>query len=164
MRLRSELLDACDFAKKMGDSHHLYGPALGCLSRLAAAIRPKKFPGVVRERAQKLKKMLTGFYKRIEIKAINRVGGLCAVIYDEISGEAGSALFRRVEAAGAAEKAAVAPVAAAAPVRSVNYNQHRSQRGGNAQRYRKPLADVECHQCHQLGHFKAHCPNKQTAK
>ena len=171
LRLRREALDACDFARKMGDSYLLYGPPLGCISRLIVAIRPKRFPsGNLRSRAQKLKRLLSGLYSKMEVKAINRVSGLCAVIYDEISGEAGSAMYRRVEAAGTAEKMGSSLEYYSSSSSGGNGQrrpQQQQQRSGNASKgfFKRELADVRCHGCKQLGHYKNRCPeNKDAAK
>lgn len=130
------------------------------LGRLVQSVRPKQHPlgSRLRRRSWKLRRILTGVQVRLEGKAVKKQPGLAGILYTELSGDAGLAIFRRLDAAcSSAEKAPARP--------EPSFQVAARGRGGRGRGYNsgdrdRDLSHITCHGCWEKGHFRDKCPFK----
>ena len=131
------------------------------LDRLVRAVRPKQHPkkSRLRMRAWQLRRTLVGIHLRLEGKAVKKLAGLAGVLYTELSGDAGLAIFRRLDAAcQSAVKAAAQPEAPVSASMRGRTTRGRGFAFGGGVRTRD-LSHITCHGCNKKGHYRNTCPS-----
>ena len=95
---KAELLGKCQINRKLDND---FSGILEYLDRLVRADRLKQHPfrSHLRRRSWTLRRTLAGVHFRLEGKAVKKQPGLAGILYMELSGDAGLAIFRRLDAA-----------------------------------------------------------------
>ena len=175
-RLKEKLEDKCLVWMEVDDEGANYAELLSLLTEIRDAIKPHKFPrGRARRRASELKEILTGLVSSSKAHALKKMPGLAKTLYAEISGQAGSKVYTRFNAALAAAGAAVSARAgsgasgrggsSASSDGNSSRNGRASGRGGLARGrgYGRPADGGKCWNCFEPGHFSSKCPKPRGA-
>ena len=163
---RRRLLKTCKTLIGLGDEGP-YQNMLEALADLRVVVDPDKVPSRVRKDARRLRSILKGVHGRMESFACRRFAGLAQLLYTEISGHGGLAVFRRMDAHNTAYEKVVGK-ASSGSGEGVGYG-----RGGGGARVgqgrggprggggaRRNLAGVQCFHCFRRGHLRADCPGR----
>ena len=151
-----------------------YQNMLEALADLRLLIDPKSVPST-----RRLRSILKGIHERMKNFACRRFQGLAQLLYTEICGHGGLAIFRRLDAACVASDRTEGRVAASGGGSSSSggggprrggggggfrgFRGRGAQRGGGGRGARPDLADVQCYGCYQRGHLRNNCPERNRA-
>ena len=167
-RRRKQFLTRCKAHIEIDDVapyHHI----LEGLAFLKNGVMPRKYDSKSQRRktAKRLRNILEGTYERMKSMAKGGYNGMAQLLYTEIAGHGGLAIFRRMDAAvracervqvvggdgGLRKSGTVAP-------RGRGRSSYSSRgRGGRP----RDLSGVQCHNCFKYGHFQSNCPAPSKA-
>ena len=157
---------------EVDDDGSNYTPLLERLTMLKNAVKPEKYSGRTRARAELLRAALAWVFECSKTHARLKKRGLAKAMYAEISGQAGLGVYKRFDAALAvadradhAESRPVAAVASSAP-RSGGGGGSGVQRrsfapagAGGPRDMSRDMSAVLCYGCHRHGHYRNRCPD-----
>lgn len=156
-----------------------YQNMLEALADLRLAIDPQNIPTAFRKDARRLRSILKGVLERVKNFALRRFQGLAQLIYTEICGHGGLAVFRRMDSHSVAIERADGRAAVGGGGSGFGgggglrrggggggfrgFRGRGAQRGGGGRGARPDLADVQCYGCYQRGHLRNNCPERNRA-
>ena len=165
-RKRKQFLARCKAHIEIDDVapyHHI----LEGLVFLKNAVTPRKYDSQSQRRqtAKRLRNILEGTYERMKSMAKGGYSGMAQLLYTEIAGHGGLAIFRRMDAAvRACERVQV--VGGGGGFRKGGTVAPRSRgrpssrgRGGRS----RDMSSVQCFNCFKFGHLRSSCPSPAQA-
>ena len=145
---------------EVDDDGSNYTPLLERLTMLKNAVKPERYSGRTRARAELLRAALAWVFECAKTHARLKKRGLAKAMYAEISGQAGLGVYKRYDAALAvadrAESRPVAAVASSAPRSGGGGDSGVQRRGFPPAGAEKPkdMSAVLCYGCRRYGHYR----------